>query len=153
MEFESTHPFFCRKRGPQDDLRHFRKVAYTDQRPQVFLNESEAISFFYFKSREWEYEQEWRLILPLTDCTSRFDRTPQCPICLFEVPPECIRGVSVGVRMPENQKLQLATTLRCEAVFRHVRVEQIDLDSRLFALRRREIAPDKLDATANTIAS
>lgn len=38
IEFDSGHDFFDRKRGPNDDLRHFRKIAYTQTRPEVFLN-------------------------------------------------------------------------------------------------------------------
>jgi hypothetical protein len=58
IEFDENHDFFNRRVGPQDEFRHFRKVLYTESRPTVFLNDSTAIDFFYFKSKEWEYEQE-----------------------------------------------------------------------------------------------
>ena len=74
IEFDARHAFFGRRRGPNDDFRHFREVTYTQQRPEVFLADSDAIDFFYFKSTEWEYEHEWRLIVPLADCSKRIDR-------------------------------------------------------------------------------
>jgi Protein of unknown function (DUF2971) len=145
IEFDGTHDFFSRRLGPQDDFRHLRRVTYTHQRPEVFLNDSDATDYFYLKSNDWEYEQEWRFVVPLVECSQQIDRPPALPICLFQLPSDCIRAVSIGVRMPETQKLELAAELRRNPEFRHIRVEQIDLDPRVFALHRREIRPDELD--------
>jgi hypothetical protein len=145
IEFDENHEFFNRRVGPQDEFRHFRKVIYTDTRPGVFLNDSSAVDFFYFKSKEWEYEEEWRLIVPLNDCSDRINNGTGLPICLFTVPPACITAVAVGVRMPEFRKLELTRELRTKAEFRHVRVEQVEIDPRMFALHRRIVDPDKID--------
>lgn len=146
IEFDARHAFFSRRRGPNDDFRHFREVTYTQQRPEVFLVESTAIDFFYFKSPEWEYEHEWRLIVPLADCSKRIDRTPpDRPVCLFRVPAECIRSIILGCRMPEVQKFQLTKLVRSNPNFRHVAFEQAEPDDRIFAIRRVPIAADALD--------
>lgn len=58
LEFDEKHQFFNRRLGPEDDFRHFRKVVYTQDRPNIFLADSNTVDFFYFKSTEWEYEQE-----------------------------------------------------------------------------------------------
>ncbi len=146
VEFDTSHAFFNRRRGPQDDFRHLRKVFYTEQRPHLLLNNSDALRFFYFKSPEWEYEQEWRLIVPLADCESRLDQGSNPPVCLFEVPPECIRSVCLGIRMSQDRKLELTTELRGTEVFRNVRVEQIDMDAQQFELHRREISSTALNS-------
>lgn len=145
IEFDENHEFFNRRVGPQDEFRHFRKVSYTGSRPTVFLNDSTAVEFFYFKSKEWEYEQEWRLIVPLNDCSDRISNRTGLPICLLAVPPTCIAAVAVGVRMPQLIKLELTRQLRTKTEFRHIRVEQVDIDPHVFALHRRVIEPDKLD--------
>ena len=142
---EQGHPGALPAQGPEDDFRHFRKVSYTETRPTIFLSDSTAVEFFYFKSKEWEYEQEWRLIIPLKDCSHRSTNGTGLPICLFAVPPSCITAVAVGVRMPESQKFELTKELRTNEEFRHVRVEQVDLDPHVFALHRRVIQPDELD--------
>lgn len=145
IEFDEKHDFFNRRVGPQDEFRHFRKVLYSESRPTIFLNDSTAVDFFYFKSKEWEYEQEWRLIAPLKDCSDRVNDETGLPICLFAAPPACITAVAVGVRMPEFRKLELTRELRTKAEFRHIRVEQVELDPHMFALHRRVIEADKLD--------
>ena len=145
IEFDENHEFFNRRVGAEDDFRHFRKVSYTETRPTIFLSDSTAVDFFYFKSKEWEYEEEWRLISPLKDCSDRSTNGAGLPICLFAVPPSCITAVALGVRMPESQKFELTKELRTNKEFRHVRVEQVDLDPHVFALHRRVIQPDELD--------
>jgi hypothetical protein len=150
IEFDGNHAFFNRRVGAQDEFRHFRKVVYTEDRPTVFLNDSNAVDFFYFKSKEWDYEQEWRLIVPLNDCSDRIDNGTGLPICLFAVPPACITAVAVGVRMPEFRRLELTRELRTKSEFRHVRIEQVNIDPHVFALHRRAIEPNKLDHWINT---
>ena len=109
MEFDQNHEFFNQRLSPRDDFRYFRKVVYTENRPDIFLSDSNAVDFFYFKSKEWEYEEEWRLIVPLRECSQRIEQPRGYPICLFKLPAECVRGVIIGCRMPEPQKFTLAT--------------------------------------------
>jgi hypothetical protein len=145
IEFDQNHDFFNRRLGPQDDFRHFRKVDYTQDRPAVFLADSNAVAFFYFKSKEWEYEQEWRLIVPLVDCSTRIHREIGLPICLFSVPPECIRSIIVGCRMPERKKYELTKEARLNPPFQHVTFEQAYPDERVFIMQRRFTPADAID--------
>jgi hypothetical protein len=153
IEFDAQHPFFNRRHGPNDDFRYFRPVTYTQQRPAVFLSDSDAIHFFYFKSTEWEYEREWRLIVPLIDCSERKEPTlPSLPVCLFRVPPECVLSVIVGCRMPEQEKFDLVKVVRSNPAFRHVTFEQAEPDKQVFELLRRPIPPDALDRWVRSVA-
>jgi hypothetical protein len=152
IEFDTTHDFFNRRLGPQDDFRHFRKVIYTQDRPNVFLADSDAVDFFYFKSKEWEYEQEWRLIVPLGDCSQRIEQPLGYPICLFNIPPECVHGVIIGCRMPEPQKFALAKLVRQNPEFNHLRFQQAETDKHVFAIRRRSVATDLIDRWISTVS-
>jgi hypothetical protein len=145
VEFAADHQFFSRRLGPNDDFRHFRKVVYREQRPAVFLSNSDAIEFFYFKSREWSYENEWRLIVPLADCSQRVERAPECPICLFHLPPASVRSMILGCRMPESNKYELAKLLRSNLDFHHVVLEQAYPDERLFKIQRRSVDHENID--------
>jgi Protein of unknown function (DUF2971) len=153
IEFDEKHEFFSRRVSEADDFRHFRKVVYAETRPNLFLNEFNAVDFFYFKSKEWQYEQEWRLIVPLNDWSDRIEDPPNLPICLFSYPPACISAIAVGVRMPQQCKLELSQLLRNNPQFRHIKVEQIELDQHVFALRRRAIEPDELDEWLGMVAA
>ena len=146
VEFDTSHAFFNRRVGPNDDFRHFRQVTYTRERPAVRLAESDAIDFFYFKSTEWKYEHEWRLIVPLSDCSERIDRTPPArPVCLFRVPPECVRSVILGCRMSMMHHYKLSKVLRSNPAYRHVAFERAEPDKRLFKIQRTPIAAEDID--------
>lgn len=152
IEFDVQHEFFNRRHGPNDDLRHFRAVTYTQQRPAVYLTDSDAIDFFYFKSTEWKYEHEWRLIVPLIDCSERKNTAPpSLPVCLFRVPPECVLSVIVGCRMPEQEKFDLVNLVRSNPAFGHVAFEQAEPDKHVFELVRRPIPSDALDRWGQSV--
>ena len=153
IEFDTAHDFFNRRRGPHDDFRHFRKITYSENRPAVFLAESDAIDFFYFKSKEWESEHEWRLIVPLADCSRRIEQPLGVPICLFDVPRECINVVIIGCRMPEFRKFALSKEVRQKREFNHVRFEQAEIDKRVFAIRRRPVPQDAIDQWISSVSA
>jgi hypothetical protein len=146
IEFDETHPFFNRQKGPQDDLRRFRRVNYTDTRPSIFLSRSDAVELFYSKSKEWEYEREWRLISPLSDATTRTENTEGLPIYLFQLPSSAVRTVLFGCRVHPSQSLKLSRLIRSRIEFQHIRFDRAELDDQLFLLHRRIISIDAIDA-------
>jgi Protein of unknown function (DUF2971) len=145
VEFDETHPFFDRRKGPTDDLRHFRKVEYNDMRPSIFLSRSDAIQVFYTKSREWEYEREWRLITPLPDATTQV-QTSGLPIALFEVPGGAMRSVLTGSRINHNTTLELTRLIRSQTSLRHIKFERTELHESRFCLKRVAIPTESIDA-------
>ena len=50
----------CKNVGPDDELRHLRKVTYSSRRPSLTLSEVKDGSAFLTKGLEWKYEAEWR---------------------------------------------------------------------------------------------
>ncbi len=155
IEFDETHPFFTRRKGPRDDLRHFRQVTYTEHRPSVFLSRSDAVQLFYCKSIDWSYEREWRLITPLTDATKTIDNPDGLPICLFEVPSDAVRGLIFGCRSSTDVHLQISGAIRGSPDFHHVALSRATEDELQFELHRRIISAAAIDAwlaQANTTA-
>ena len=53
-----------------------------------------SMGSFYYKSRSWEYEQEWRMILPLQFASTKKDPD----IYLYDISPSTISGVILGYR-------------------------------------------------------
>lgn len=58
VEFDCNSQFFDQQKGPQDELRHLRKVNYAERRPSMILNEIADFSPFLSKSLDWSYEAE-----------------------------------------------------------------------------------------------
>jgi len=106
LGFDSESPFFSKKRGPNDEFGHLRKVVYQQERPTIdfTIRDSGKLSamMFHTKSGDWGYEREWRMMRVLTDCTNRIDSSP-FPICLFEFQRECLREIIIGMRMSQEK--------------------------------------------------
>jgi len=145
VEFDESNSFFNRRKGPHDDLRHFRRVVYADVRPSAFLSESDAIQVFYCKSTDWAYEKEWRLIVPLTDSSKRIERVGRSQLCLFELPADAVRGVLFGCRTDPKIHYQLSTVIRTSSALKHVALSRAELDERHFVLQRHEVSPEQVD--------
>lgn len=61
--FNARHPFFHQKKTEQDSLRHVRKVTYQDNRPYGNIVELNETEMWLTKSKRWEYESEWRMLM------------------------------------------------------------------------------------------
>jgi hypothetical protein len=56
--FESTDPFFSKRRSESDEFGFLRPVIYQVQRPQVTLADTTSPAWFQTKSDDWAYEKE-----------------------------------------------------------------------------------------------
>jgi len=101
LEFDSESEFFNRQVGPRDSLRHLRKVNYSLKRPALSLSEANDEDIFLTKSEHWEYEAEWRMMLPLANADKTIVVNGET-ICLFEFPVEAIRSVTFGAKFSEE---------------------------------------------------
>jgi hypothetical protein len=122
LEFDAEHPFF--HEGPEHC--RLQKVAYSATKPTIEVlaeGESPWIPWFYTKSKDWEYEQEWRVLRPLgsADKVIPFDTGN---IHLFAFPPECVTGVIFGCRTSLAKHQEVAAFLEGEARYQHVRLYQ-----------------------------
>jgi hypothetical protein len=144
IEFDETHSFFTRGR----EMGHLKKVRYSITRPEVTLldptlSDMEHLykwinDIFCVKSQHWEYEKEWRMIVPLGRCRN-VTASPQDDIFLLELPKSCITGIILGCRMSTENKERILNVLRNDHEYRHVSFRQAEMDEQEFRLRLIEI--------------
>lgn len=104
IEFDDSHDFL---------VGHFR-MEYKERRPKkdisYYVSNSELIPIaeLCVKPKEWEHEREVRVVRNLSDCTLVKNNGAQkadYPIYVMDVPPECVRSVTMGERMTvEHQR-------------------------------------------------
>jgi hypothetical protein len=129
--FDSTHPYFCRQAGPDNELGHLRKVEYRESRP-VLPIEMSGVELFMVKSTQWAYEQEWRIARPLQDADKIIHAQP-FSVYLFQFPAAAIKEVILGCRMQAELK-EIITSLTSAPQFQHVRLLQVKPDEMGFKL-------------------
>lgn len=131
IEFDSTDVFFNQRLSSEDELRHIRKVEYSKKRPTFNLSEIQSFTPFLIKSLDWEYEQEWRMLMPLS-MASRVIRTTPIDIHLFDFPRRMVKAVILGSRASISLKSKITDTLRANKEYDHVCIRQAHADNKEF---------------------
>lgn len=125
--FDSTAPFFNQKKTPDDELRHLRKIGYRDTPPVINLMNTNGAELFFIKSLKWEYEAEWRMLIPLSDSKIMIEKQPY-PIHLFGFPPESVKEVVFGTRISREDKKAIQSIMS-DRKLSHIKLYQANLDN------------------------
>jgi hypothetical protein len=134
VQFDETSPFFDRRVSDKDELRHLRRVTYSSERPSLTLSELEDVSVFLVKSIEWEYEVEWRMIMPLADASHVLGTGPEA-IHLYSFPASAVTSVILGCRMSEAKRSEIQSLLAESSQYAHVRCISAEIDNVSYMLR------------------
>jgi hypothetical protein len=137
LEFSTKHPWFNQKIPAKDfgELGVLGRVTYSKDRPQFEIKRLELAAFLT-KSEDWSYEQEWRMLLPLSEAGKVISATPYA-VHLFDVPPKAISAVIFGAQMSKEDRVHVLKSLEAPAL-KHVVAKQAVLSSRHFSL---ELSP------------
>jgi DUF2971 family protein len=133
VEFVPDSPFFNQRVGPDDELRHLRKVTYRQERPAVVLTELDDFSVFLMKSSDWSYEAEWRMMLPLSSASQIIGDGPKA-VHLFEFPKAVVRRVIFGCRISDFTKSQILWILQESPEYQNVQCQQARIDETHYRL-------------------
>ncbi len=144
VEFDATNAFFARPTA-RAGVGRLLKVEYARERPAVIFDpeahaaDPEATRSLLIrqvlltKSSEWEYEREWRMVLPLTD-SKLYPHRVVSRCHLFPLQPEAITAVIIGARATEETKAAIKQALTSSAILRHVQISQARIDDSRFGL-------------------
>ena len=132
LGFDSTNEYFNQRMSSNDEFRYLRKVEYRLQRPNAPLTTLDGVDVFLVKSKDWEYEQEWRIMRPLTDAVSTIPAQP-FPIRLFSYPSSALVEVVIGARMREVDRAAVFKAIHAKH-FAHVKVFQVLPDDKEFKI-------------------
>ena len=142
IEFDSANPFFNRTRNSKAKAGRLWKMKYTAARPQITLpiaSEPDNI-FIRFKSKEWRYEQEWRIVFNFSNADKVHNDKDE-EIHLFNIPPEAIRSVICGSSMVDSDKGKIRNILRREQMA-HITLLDAKLEKEHFGLQFIEVGRD-----------
>lgn len=132
IEFDTSHPFFDRGAAQEDCFNHLQEVTYQLDRPTLSLERySQSL---LFKSPHWEYEQEWRMIVPTKEATEAKD-TSVGKVFLYRFPPECVSAIILGSRMPEAVVEEFFDLVMNDERYAHVGVRFAQEEPDQYALR------------------
>ncbi len=107
-------------------------VRYSDDRPSFRYDDPLAAGPFRTKGKAWSYEDEWRVIYHQTQFIPRV-------VCgrelhLRPLPPENIRTVLLGSKMPDSHRREVRRLLS-DGHYSHVQLVQMEMDPSSYLIR------------------
>jgi len=112
IEFDATHEYFNRRRSDKDEFYYLRKVRYIDRTPSGrSLHDLSGEDLMVTKMKIWDYEREWRMLLPLNDADKVIETASE-NVYLYSIPAVAITGVILGAKASSGLKSEIEQTLR-----------------------------------------
>lgn len=136
---DHTHPYFDRRRGPDDEFYWIRQVEYREPAEALTMMDLDGAEVLARKGPQWAYEREWRMLAPLPDAVEVVQR-PEGSIHLFPLPPGAVVELILGTRSSQEVR-GAALQLMDEPRYRHVKVQVAVLDDRTQAVTLRDFRP------------
>ncbi|SFW81450.1 DUF2971 domain-containing protein [Pseudomonas sp. NFACC10-1] len=135
LEFDTAHSFFNGRRSDKDEFYYLREVIYADRQPSATMTDM-PFDTFVLKSRSWEYEQEWRMLLPLDTACKKFTMPSGDDVSLFSVPATSISKIIIGLNTKEQAISELVGALAKNGNFANIDLEKIQKGSTGFELTK-----------------
>lgn len=129
IEFKTDHEFFNRRRSDKDELFHLRKVKYVDNssKTDITLSEMHGDDILATKDKSWEYEAEWRIIVPLANANKTLEGSDK--IYLYSLPLTSISSIIIGARASSLLYEELRTILISSPDYEHIFLKEVKLNA------------------------
>ena len=143
LGFDSEHPYFHQERAGKPFFSEITPVTYSLERPRgPIIKDPTALGpviyhelahrYFLYKSKHWEYENEWRMIRELKGADQVLSVESE-EIHLFSFPAAALRCVVLGCRIEDQVEGKLRDILS-EGRYAHVECYRAGIDSADFRL-------------------
>lgn len=129
IELDEKHNFFKSKEENNYIYNGIQKVNYSEIRPDKFLKDFEFKDLLLVKSKEWAYENEYRIIQKLEDADE-----VKSDIYLFKLPRNLVKAVYCGCNMENSKKAKILEILNKEDNFHNVKVYNTTISDKYYKL-------------------
>ncbi len=109
---------------------NLRDVEYSNERPSSGTDDEIPLNSFFVKSPHWAYEEEVRMVMPLSDASIKRDKDD---LHLFRLPADALTGVVLGAGAKRELTDEIKILLGSEKLA-HVSLQRAILSLRTFAM-------------------
>lgn len=146
IEFDTSAAFFHQATPPAhvnasaeeaaqfaEEYGRLRYIRYREERPSVVVTDM-PFDTIMTKGKAWEYEGEWRMLMPPDYADVKLPPHQGWPVCLFAVPPSSVKTILLGCNA-DSALLASALTLRARPETQHIGIAKARVDEQHFRLR------------------
>lgn len=134
VEIDIDAPEFTASYSDKGGAEKRGAVNYVPERPGLPIDEEILSEHFFNKSLHWKYENEFRIVRDIAQHDKKIELGSGPPIYLFRLPSSCIRSITLGARVDDSRRDELAELIEADEHFRHIVLEKATLDPQRFAL-------------------
>lgn len=140
LEFDENALCFNRQRNNGDDFGKLHRVWYSDSRPKFSTTKSSnaLATLALTKALEWAYEQELRLLWPLSKADQIIESEGKS-IHLINVPAIALQSITIGCRADQSFVSDVTRTLMNAKPTNRIGVRVASIDDETFSLNYRDI--------------
>ncbi|MEI7340470.1 DUF2971 domain-containing protein [Pectobacterium brasiliense] len=115
LEFDVNNGFFNQRKNQKDEYGYLREVKYKEDIDILDPIAGDASNYFLSKSKDWEYEREWRMLLPTHQANQKINLYD-----LFSFPASAIKSVILGCKATIEFEHEIKTLLTEDEEYSHV---------------------------------
>jgi hypothetical protein len=115
-----------------EEYGRLRYVRYTEERPSVVVTEM-SFDVLMTKGKSWEYEGEWRMLMPPDYADVKLHGDLDLPICLFAFPPNAVKSILLGCNA-DDDLLAHVLKLRARPETQHIEIMMGRVDEKQYRL-------------------
>lgn len=135
IEFDDNHPFFHHESEVMPGCGFLRKVQYSRDRPNFKkFTDITFIEMLFAKSEDWQYEHEWRIANLLQEADLIQDHLDIGKLHFFNLPPDCIKGVIFGCKMPSEKHDCITNYIRSDPEYSGIKLSNAVINERTYDL-------------------
>lgn len=145
IAFDTSAPFFHQETPPahvnatHEEIAQFaeeygrlRYIRYRDERPSAVVTEM-SFDIIMTKGKSWEYEGEWRMLMPPDYADVKLPGDHDLPICLFSFPPSAVKTILLGCNADDDLLASLLK-LRARPETQHIVIMKGRVDEQQYRL-------------------
>ena len=145
IEFDLSTPmlnsqFPVKKVRYQDEMINIHFKTYHDitHIHEYVKKTNVAIEALYVKSKDWEYEQEWRFAAPFLECSKSINYRDN-PIYLIQFNPKSIKKIFLGCRVSNELVVEIQNLLSYDTELAQVELFKTSRDPHKYQLNFHKI--------------
>jgi len=115
-----------------EEYGRLRYIRYWNERPSILVDEM-TFDVIMTKGEAWEYEAEWRMLMPPDYADVNCYPKKGLPVCLFAVPPGAVKFIILRCNSNDDL-LARALKLRNSHKTQHIVIKKARVDERHFCL-------------------
>lgn len=129
VEFDRKNKFFESKEKDNFIYKGIQKVTYSSVREYNFLVDNSWDEILLTKSKEWEYENEYRIIRRLLESDERKGN-----VFLFKFSKNLIKSIYCGCNMEDGNKQEIIKIIKEDKELNHIKVFEMKTSDKYYKL-------------------